>query len=316
MRSTQSRRGGETLAGDVVEAGEERDVLFHREVAVEGEQLRHVADALLDLLGVGADVEPGHASVAGARREQAGEHLDGGRLAGAVGAEEAEDLALGDLEAHMVDGDEIAERAGEIADLDGVGHAASTGAAVSDTSWMNTSSSEGSRSAISWTAMPAAARARLDPGPVARALGDGQVNDVAEQRRRGARRACAGAPRPRGAGRRRCSDTMRPASRRCSATGRVEGDDSPAVEERDPVAALRLVHVGRGDEHGDALGDHLVDDEPQVAPRDGVDAERRLVEEQDLRLVDEGAAEAELLLHAAGELAGEALLRTAPRLEN
>jgi hypothetical protein len=58
-----------------------------------------------------------------------------------------------------------------------------------------------------------------------------------------------------------------------------------------------------------------VHDQPEVAPRDGVDAERRLVEEHHLGLVDQGAAERELLLHAAGELAGEAGLERAEARE-
>ena len=83
------------------------------------------------------------------------------------------------------------------------------------------------------------------------------------------------------------------------------------MEEGQPVEALGLVHVGRGDDRRHPLRHHLVDDEPELAARDRVDAERRLVEEQHLRLVDEGAGEAELLLHAARELAGEAVAERA-----
>ena len=68
-----------------------------------------------------ADVEPRHAALAGGGRQQAGEHLDGGGLAGAVGPQEAEDLAGLDLEGHAVHGREVAEAAGEV-------HAPRTGA--------------------------------------------------------------------------------------------------------------------------------------------------------------------------------------------
>ena len=46
--------------------------------------------------------------------EQADEHADRGRLARAVGAEEAEDLAGADVEGDAIDGGEVAERAREV----------------------------------------------------------------------------------------------------------------------------------------------------------------------------------------------------------
>ena len=52
---------GAALAGDAVHAGEEIDVLFDREVVIEGELLRHVADVAADLFGLGGDVEAVHA---------------------------------------------------------------------------------------------------------------------------------------------------------------------------------------------------------------------------------------------------------------
>jgi hypothetical protein len=51
-------------------------------------------------------------------RQQTGEHLHRGRLAAAVRAEESEDLAALDAEAHVVDGDEVAEALGEPFRLD------------------------------------------------------------------------------------------------------------------------------------------------------------------------------------------------------
>ena len=50
-----------------------------------------------------------------------------------------------------------------------------------------------------------------------------------------------------------------------------------------------------------AFVDELPDDVPQLAPRQRIDADGRLVEEQELRHADERAGEAELLLHAARE---------------
>ncbi len=60
ISSTQSRRSARRRALDAVEPGEEGDVLVDREIAVEGEELRHVADVALDRLGLGAQVEARH----------------------------------------------------------------------------------------------------------------------------------------------------------------------------------------------------------------------------------------------------------------
>jgi len=50
---------------------------------------------------------------AGGRGDQAEEHPQGGRLAGAVGAEKAGHRPLVDLEVELVDGEHVAEALGE-----------------------------------------------------------------------------------------------------------------------------------------------------------------------------------------------------------
>ncbi len=90
--------------------------------------------------------------------------------------------------------------------------------------------------------------------------------------------------------------------------GRADGDEPAFVHERDALAALRLVEIGGGDEDGHLLAQELVEDAPEVAPRHRIDAVGRLVQKQHLGRVDERAGEAELLLHAARQLAGLALL--------
>jgi hypothetical protein len=47
----------------------------------------------------------------------------------------------------------------------------------------------------------------------------------------------------------------------------------------------------------------LIDQLPELPPRQGVDAGRRLIQDQEVRVMDERAAKAEFLLHAAAELA-------------
>ena len=76
----------------------------------------------------------------------------------------------------------------------------------------------------------------------------------------------------------------------------------------DAVAALGLVHVVGRDQHGQAAGGELVDLVPELAPRLGIDAGGRLVEEQELRLVHDAGGERQPLLPAAGQRAGELVL--------
>ena len=138
-----------------------------------------------------------------------------------------------------------------------------------------------------------------------RGAGDGDVQRVAEElgagdpgqsASRAARAARASAAR---------TSSSAAAEGRGEGARRVEGEQPAVVEEGEAVEALGLVEVGGGDDGGDAAADHLVHDPPEVAARDRVDAEGRLVEQQHARLVDERAGEAELLLHAAGEGAGQ-----------
>jgi hypothetical protein len=99
--------------------GVQHQVLPHRQLAVQGERLRHVADppARGHVTRVHRLVE--QQGLTFTRRQQAGEHLHGGALAATVGAEEAEDLATADAERHAVDRDEVAETHAQVARLDG-----------------------------------------------------------------------------------------------------------------------------------------------------------------------------------------------------
>ena len=88
------------------------------------------------------------------------------------------------------------------------------------------------------------------------------------------------------------------------------GDDLAVVHRHQPIEALRFVHVGRGDDdaHLRASRPDRIDEVPELTPRKRIDAGRRLVEDEQVRIVDERTAKAELLLHAAGELAGRPVL--------
>ncbi len=109
-------RGGRPR--DAIDAGDEFEILAHREIVVEAEALRHVADAGLDLGGIGADVVTETGAAAFVRREQPAQHADGGGLAGAIGSEEAEDGAAFDLHGEVAHHLPPAERFGQAVHVD------------------------------------------------------------------------------------------------------------------------------------------------------------------------------------------------------
>ena len=106
----------------------------------------------------------------------------------------------------------------------------------------------------------------------------------------------------------------RPRRRRCwictrsvptcalSASGVSSATISPLVHDRDAVAELGLVHVVRGHEDRDLLALlQLADVAPDRAARLRVEADRRLVEEQHARRVQQPARDLQPPAHAAGE---------------
>ena len=168
-----------------------------------------------------------------------------------------------------------------------------------------TSSSEGpiSRSC-------ACAKSRRGHGRQERLVGprrvDDRVHGLAEDGRARRRTAAAAASARALRGPRRLDLEASPPGpvergQRLERVGRAAHDHLRQVEVPDLAAALGLVHVVRRDEEGDALGRELEEEVPQLPARHGVDACGRLVEEDDPRLVHQGAAEREALLPAAAE---------------
>ena len=104
---------------EAVQGGLQAHVLAAGQQRVEGGLLQGGADRRAHLRPFGDDVVAGDPGGAGGGGEEGGQHQHRRRLAGAVGAEEAVDLALGDLEVDAVDGPgPVLELADEAFDLD------------------------------------------------------------------------------------------------------------------------------------------------------------------------------------------------------
>src|SRR5262249_12638280 len=82
------------------------------------EEVGHVAHDPADLLGVVVDRVAADRGLAPGGVEQGGQDAHGGGLAGAVGADEAVDVALLQLEAEPVEGVQLAVHLGQLAGLD------------------------------------------------------------------------------------------------------------------------------------------------------------------------------------------------------
>jgi len=81
------------------------------------------------------------------------------------------------------------------------------------------------------------------------------------------------------------------------------------VNQTHAFAAFRLIEVAGGKKYGNLFFQQLVEYSPEVSPGHGVHTIGWLVEEENLRGVDECAGEAQLLLHSAGEVSGKTFLK-------
>ena len=239
------------LRRQVIELSVQLEILPDRQFAVEREGLRHVADVAPRLHVARTHRLAEQLARAAARRQEARQHLHRRRLAAAVGAEKAEDLAAGNSEADVIDRDEVAELPGQPFGLD---------------------------------------RRRLigrgDAGTHDDLLVQGPLGLRHQRDERLVEIGLAGLGQ--------------------QLLQRAGRDDLGLVHRHQPVEAFGFVHVGGGDHHAHlrAAGADGVDQVPELAARQRIDAGRRFVEDEKVWIVDQRAAKAQLLLHAAGELAG------------
>ena len=111
---------GRPAVRHLVDARDEIEVLEHRQVLVEAEALRHVADLAADFVRFVHEIVAEALARAAVGLEQAAEHADGRRLAAAVRPEKAADLAPGDLQVQALDHLEVAETLAQARDVDSV----------------------------------------------------------------------------------------------------------------------------------------------------------------------------------------------------
>ncbi len=245
----------DAIRRQVEQPGVQHQVLPHAQLGIQGKGLGHVADPATGRHVAGVHRLAEQRARAFAGRQQAGEHLHGGGLAAAVGAEEAEDLPTLDTEADVIDRDEVAETTGQALGLDG------------------------------------------DPRRA-----------FALRSRRDHQSMVAGALAFRQQGDERRLEALRPGTL-AQLLRRTGGQDLSVVHRHQPVEALGFLHVSGGDQHAHAFAARAdtADQLPELVARQRVDAGGRLVEDQQVGIVDQRAAQPELLLHAAGQLARRTL---------
>ena len=141
-----------------------------------------------------------------------------------------------------------------------------------------------------------------------RHLAQHDAQRVAGDQRVQHRRILRRAPGDGAAAARRHGQAEHPAAqRRQELVRRRVGQQLALVQQQHAAAAGGLVEIGGGPDHGHAVGaaflQHGGDDRPEFAARQRIDADRRLVQQQQARAGQQRAGQAELLLHAAGQLA-------------
>ena len=114
----------EHAALDLLQPPAEIEVFRHPHVLGQRIVLGHVADLALDLVGLRRDGHAADADAPGRGRQVAGEDAHRGGLAGAVGAEEAENFAPGHLEGDVIDRGDAGVGFDQVGNIDGgrIGH--------------------------------------------------------------------------------------------------------------------------------------------------------------------------------------------------
>ena len=109
-----SMRLAERGAAESVQVPLRAQILFHGERLVQALRLEHHADRAADRGGVSCHVVPGDFGAALGGHHHGGENAEQGRLAAAIGSQQAEDLSLLHFEADTREGDAVPVAVSEI----------------------------------------------------------------------------------------------------------------------------------------------------------------------------------------------------------
>ncbi len=118
--SSSSISASRCFGRHAVELRVNQHIFVRGQLRIGRERLRDHAEDVAHAVGIGANVVPGDARRARSRRRERGHHADQRGLARAVGPEQAEDFSLGDAEADVVHGHELAELFRQMVDFDRV----------------------------------------------------------------------------------------------------------------------------------------------------------------------------------------------------
>src|SRR5438552_5656723 len=83
---------------------------------------------------------------------------------------------------------------------------------------------------------------------------------------------------------------------------RTLSQDTTGIHDGHAIAILGFFHEVRGHHHGDSLFGERGDAAPELAPRQRIGAARRLIEEEQLRLVQERGGHRQALFETAGQV--------------
>src|SRR5207245_10128893 len=111
-----------SIVGGLIQARDKLQMLFDGEVVEQPRLIRHERETALGPDRVEPQVDSADADLTVRRRVHAGQRPKGRRLAGAVRADQAEDLALVDAEGERIDGDHRAVVLRQIDDFDSAAH--------------------------------------------------------------------------------------------------------------------------------------------------------------------------------------------------
>src|ERR1022692_34108 len=306
-----------------IHAREEVQVLIDAQIVVQGELLRHVAHQRAHFFGSDGALFARKLRRALGGIQQPAQHLDGGRLARAVGAQQAIHFAVAHVQIHVVYGRERAEPLRQILRADGdlslkiamrvlAGerrrvHFLPHGPQLRHESVLQ----RGVRNPDIPHGDPRLRQRRLYCLAACLGILHNYVQPVAESLHV-ADRAVFGFGelvfRLLQIG---GVDLQAPHAQALPQFGRRAGLlDLAEMHQRDLVAALGFIQIGRGDHDRQAVRCQMRQRVQEFAPGDWIDARGRLIEQQNARLCDQRADQRQLLLHAAAQLSRQPVLET------